>query len=131
MERVVLLDTHVLLWMVGDTRRLSRAAVRALKAAKRLLLADISLREAAFLAHSGRIRLDRDARDWLDQAVTQLQLELVPISPAIAARSTRIAQNFHGDPSDQLIAATAIELDVPLITADEHLRGSPAVRTIW
>lgn len=131
MERVVLLDTHVLLWMVGDTRRLSRPAVRALKAAKRLLLADISLREAAWLDQSGRIRLDPEAAEWLEQAVSRFKLELVPISPAIAARSTRIAQNFHGDPADQLIAATAMELDVPLVTADENLRASPAIRTIW
>lgn len=131
MERIVLLDTHVLIWMVGDARRMSRPALRAIRAARQLLLADISLREVAALDHAGRIRLDRDAGDWLEQAVSEHGLEVVPISPSIAARSTRIAQNFHGDPADQLIAATAIELDVPLVTADEDLRACPAIRTIW
>lgn len=56
---------------------------------------------------------------------------VIEISPEIAARSVRIAPNFHDDPADQLIAATAIELDVPLVTADERLRASPALRTIW
>lgn len=128
---VILLDTHVVLWLVKDRRLLSRPADRAVRASSRRLLADVSLREVALLSHQGRVTLDRDTAEWLDEAVTQLDLEVVPISPRIAARSTRVAQNFHGDPADQLIAATAIELDVPLITADERLRASPAVRTIW
>ncbi|MDP1822394.1 MAG: type II toxin-antitoxin system VapC family toxin [Archangium sp.] len=131
MERLVLLDTHVLLWMVGDQRRVSRTGLRAIRAARKLLLADISFREVATLERAGRIQLDRDVSEWLDEAVTALALEVVAISPSIAARSTHIAQDFHGDPADQLIAATAIELDVPLVTADEQLRASPAVRTIW
>jgi PIN domain nuclease of toxin-antitoxin system len=35
------------------------------------------------------------------------------------------------DPFDQLIAATAVRLDVPLLTSDESIRGSGLVRTIW
>lgn len=131
MDRLVLLDTHVLLWWVLEPRRLSRPAARALRGAQRLHVADITLREIAVLASSGRVELDRDVGEWLRQAIDDFALEVVALSPAIAARSTRIAQNFHGDPADQLIAATAIELDVPLVTADEQLRVSPAVRTIW
>ena len=56
---------------------------------------------------------------------------MVPIDVQIAARSVRIAANFLGDPADQLIAATAIELDVPLVTAGQRLQHSPALRTLW
>jgi predicted nucleic acid-binding protein len=35
------------------------------------------------------------------------------------------------DPGDQLIAATAMELDVPLVTSDERLQSLPGLRTIW
>lgn len=128
---MILFDTHVLLWAAAEPRRLSKAAQRALAANPRRLLADISLREVAFLAHHRRVTLDRDVGDWLDEALDLLEVEVVPITPQIAARSTRVAQDFHGDPADQLIAATAIELDVPLVTADERLRASAAVRTIW
>ena len=78
-------------------------------------------RVVAALERAGRIQLHRDAGDWLELAVSNLELEVIPISPGIAARSI----------ADQLITATAIELDVPLITADQSLRASPAVRTIW
>jgi PIN domain nuclease of toxin-antitoxin system len=126
---MILLDTHVLLWLATDESKLSRAARRALKAPR--LLADISLREIAALQRAGRIEVDGSLAEWLNDALTQLKVEVVPIDARIAARSVRIVEHFHGDPADQLIAATAIELDVPLVTADELLRASPAVQTIW
>lgn len=131
MDRVVLLDTHVLVWRFLEPRKLSRPAARALEKASRKLLADISLREVTWSAHRGRIELDRDPGAWLEQAIDELSLEVVPISPAIAARSCRVGQDLHADPADQLIAATAVELDVPLVTADERLLRSPALRCIW
>ena len=131
MDRLVLLDTHVLLWRILEPARLSRLATRAINGAQRLYVADITLREIAMLVHAGRVEIDRDIGPWLEQAIDELALQVVAISPRIAARSTRIAQNFHGDPADQVIAATAIELDVPLVTADERLRASGAFRTIW
>lgn len=126
---MILLDTHVFLWLAGDQRRLTTAAKRALGDTR--LLADISLREIALLDRSGRIQLEEPLVDWLREALEVHEVEVVAIDARIAARSVRIAQNFHGDPADQLIAATAIELDVPLVTADELLRSSPAIRTVW
>ena len=127
----VLLDTHVFFWLGSELSRLSRPARRAVEHATQLQLADISLRELSLLARSGRIDLGLDPADWMETMLSSHDIEVVPISTRIAARSVNIAQNFHGDPADQLIAATAIELDVPLITADERLRKSEAVRTIW
>lgn len=127
----VMLDSHVLVWAALEPRRLSRPAARALAQARRKVIADISLRELALHVAAGHLTVADDLATWLADLVENAQAEVVPIDPRIAARSSRIAQNFHGDPADQLIAATAIELDVPLITADERLRASPAVRTIW
>lgn len=127
---MILLDTHVLLWLAGDRRKLSSAAVRALRDPERYL-ADISLREVAALERAGRIVLTEPVIEWLEDALDEYGIRLAPITPRIAARSTRIAQNLHGDPADQLIAATSIELQMPLVTADEALRASPALHTIW
>lgn len=131
MAEIILLDTHVLLWLGMEPKRVSRAAMRAFEAAPRRLLADISLRELAWLHENGRVDLAREPSAWLEDAIESFDLEVVSISPAIAQRSARIAQNFHGDPADQLIAATAIELDVPLVTADDKLRKSNALRCVW
>lgn len=131
MAEIIVLDTHVLLWLGMEPQRLSRAARRAFDTAPRRLLADISLRELAWLHENGRVDLEREPSAWLEDAIDSFDVEIVAISPAIAQRSTRIAQHFHGDPADQLIAATAIELDVPLVTADDKLRKSNALRTVW
>lgn len=126
---VILLDTHVLVWLALDHRKISKAAKRALSAQR--AISGISLREIAALTRAGRLEVDGDLSEWLGDALRTHQIEIIPIDVAIAARSVRIADQFHGDPTDQLIAATAIELDVALITADERLRSSSAVRTIW
>lgn len=131
MDAVVVLDTHIFLWALIAPARLSRRAARALSKARRRVLADISLREVALLAAARRLEVDEPLADWLDEAIAELGAEVVGIDSRIAARSIRIASNFHDDPADQLIAATAIELDVPLLTADERLLHSPALRTIW
>lgn len=126
---MILLDTHVFLWLALDEAKLSRAARRALKAPR--LLADISLREVAALERAKRIEVDGSLATWLSDALDELAIEVVPLDARIAARSVHTADGFQGDPADQLIAATAIELDVPLVTADERLLRSPAVRTVW
>ena len=131
MDQVVLLDTHVLLWATYQPAKLSRAASRSLERASRRLLADISLREISAIHSRGQITFTAPLERSLDDALEAFDIEVVPISTRIAARSVNVAQNFRGDPADQLIAATAIELNVPLVTADQRLRASPALRTIW
>ena len=128
---MILLDTHVFVWWAGSTGKLSSRARRAVEKNPRKVLSDISLWEVAKLVSLGRLQLDRDVQAWLDQALDETGLEVVCIDASIAARSTRIGARFHGDPADQLIAATAIELGATLITADRNLLDSPAVKTLW
>jgi PIN domain nuclease of toxin-antitoxin system len=130
MERaVIVLDTHVLFWLAVDKQKLTAAARRALKADR--LVSAISLRELAAMHAGGRFTVAGELADWLGDLLLETDVEVVPIDVGIAARSVRIAWDFHGDPADQIIAATAIELDAPLVTADENLRRSPALQTIW
>lgn len=128
---VVLFDTHAFVWWVASRARVSAKAKRAIEKARRRLLSDISLWEIAKLVSLGRLKLDRDVEGWLAQAVEAAGVEVVGIDPQIAARSTRLAANFHGDPADQLIAATSIVTESTLITADENLLASSAVDTLW
>lgn len=131
MESVVVLDTHVFLWALIAPGRISRKAKQALSKARRRVIADITLREIALLVAARRLEVEEPLAEWLDEAVAELGAEVLGIDSRIAARSIRVAANFHDDPADQLIAATAIELGAPLITADERLLSSPALRSIW
>ena len=53
------------------------------------------------------------------------------ITPQIAILAQQFPASFPADPQDRLIAATAVAEGFPLVTADEDIRASPQVRTIW
>jgi PIN domain nuclease of toxin-antitoxin system len=126
---VILLDTHAWVWWVADKARLSRVAKARLDKEDQLAISDISLWEVATLVAKGRLLLDRDPTDWLIQASSGV--EIIPIRPPIAVRSTQLGRSFHGDPADRLIVATAILENASLVTRDEKIRAFPGVTSIW
>jgi PIN domain nuclease of toxin-antitoxin system len=79
----------------------------------------------------GRLAISCDPEEWLDAALFMPKFRLVPLSPAIAYRSTVLPQVPSSDPADQVILATAREENATLLTKDHALRDYPHVRTIW
>lgn len=67
---------------------------------------------------------------YLRHLLAALRLRVVPITPEIALLS-RSPLFLHGDPADRLIGATALQLGVPLITADAKLRALEGLETVW
>ena len=129
-----LLDTCAFLWDAGDRRKLSRKASRAISRAAdddRLLLSVISCWEVAKLVQKDKLRLALPIRDWLDKALSRNGLELVNLSPEIAAESTELPGFFTGDPADRIIVATARTMNLTVITADHCILEYSGVRTIW
>jgi len=129
-----LLDTCVFLWDAGDRKKLSRKASRATSRAAdddRLLLSVISCWEVAKLVQKNKLRLALPVRDWLDKALSRNGLELVNLTPGIAAESTELPGFFTGDPADQIIVATARTMDLTVVTADQCILEYSGVRTIW
>ncbi|HEX9888386.1 MAG TPA: type II toxin-antitoxin system VapC family toxin [Nitriliruptorales bacterium] len=130
--RPVLLDTHVLLWWKAPGRsRLSPRAAQAIEDAGTILVSPVTCWEVATLVRLGRIELDRDPRRWVRDLLGEPGTELAPLS-AVAAADAGGLEDFHGDPADRLIYATARELRVPLVTKDRKLRDrSRGVTTLW
>jgi PIN domain nuclease of toxin-antitoxin system len=128
---MILLDTHVWIWLAADKQKLSRKAARRIAGASRLGLCTISLWEAAMLLQHGRLRVDRDLEEWLEQAAALPNLELFPISPAIATSVHSLGKDFHGDPADRIIAATAITHRATVITKDERLQSCERLTCVW
>ncbi|MBI2900179.1 MAG: type II toxin-antitoxin system VapC family toxin [Planctomycetes bacterium] len=119
-----LLDTHVLLWWLGDERKLSakqRRVVLAASPGEPLLVSDITLWEIATLFEIGRIELDMPLRDWLEQAVAPPYVRTVPISPAVAAEVATLPSSFHRDPADRIIVSTARVWGATLLTRDKRI----------
>jgi PIN domain nuclease of toxin-antitoxin system len=110
------LDTHVLLHAVGG--RLTAPETRLLQS-DRWSISAIVLWEIAKLAQLGRIEIDLDDAEVVR---TLARVHLWPITREIARTSTQL--DVQSDPADELIAATSIVHNLPLVTRDRALRRS-------
>jgi PIN domain nuclease of toxin-antitoxin system len=123
----LLLDTHIWLWAVQDSKRLGKRLLRELKnEANELWLSPISTWEVLTLNFKGRVRLHGDLADWLTQATAGTREAPLTHEIALAARQL----SLHQDPADRILAATAQVLDLTLATADERLLGLGDIRTL-
>ncbi|MFP3544906.1 type II toxin-antitoxin system VapC family toxin [Rhizobium sp. SIMBA_035] len=121
---MILLDTHILVWAMNDDARLGARSREALdKSAKsgRVLVSAITPWEIAMLVQKGRLTLSSDVAQWIDEALALPAIELAPILPQIAIDSTRLPGEFHADPADRIIVATARFHRIPLVTADQAI----------
>jgi len=131
---VILLDTHVLAWLVVEPDQLSRtaaAAIRRARANQGIGISAMSLWELALMFSRGRL----EAIGAIETSVT-LMLErsgafIKPITAEIAALATQFPDDFPHDPADRLIAATARAEGLALITRDVRIRQSTLLKTIW
>ena len=133
-EPVIVLDTHVLIWWLADPRRLSAAARRALAGAAPALpacLSAISVLEIVTAGRRGRLALTMPVEQWLADACSLPELRVEPVSGEIALRAGQFGDEMHGDPADRLIAATALVLAAPLVSADRQLRQVAGLKVIW
>lgn len=131
---MIVVDTHVVVWDALRSRRLSRSARDAIDEANAgdgIVLCDISLWEIAMLMAAGRLKVDSSYSAFIENVLKSNAYRLHPITPAAAELSARLFADAHKDPADRIIAAIAIVSQAPLVTADEFLRRSRQVRTIW
>lgn len=131
---MILLDTHALIWYLDDPEKLSqtgRVRIETAFHSEGVGISDITLWEIAMLVEKSRLTLDRDVAVWLGDLSALPNFRVLPISPAIAALSARLPGEFHIDPADRLITATAIDQSAPLVTKDKHIRRYPHLDTIW
>src|SRR5262249_44549995 len=123
-QDLLLLDTHVWLWLVAGSADLSNEARRAIDsalAAGKLRIAAVSLWEIALLASRGRIVLGKSIGLWLDEALADPGPAIDPLSPQVAIEACSLPDAFHRDPADQLIVATARVTNATLMTRDRRI----------
>src|SRR5260370_37581570 len=120
------LDTHILVWWRLDFKRLSKAQAQVLNELEEqgepAGLSAISLRELAKLIQRGRIAIGMPMAAWLEDIGSHPLLTILPLTPRIAAESVCLGDDFHRDPADQIIVATARCHCLTLITADDEIR---------
>jgi PIN domain nuclease of toxin-antitoxin system len=130
---LILLDTHVVIWLAQDYGRITPRARGAIEQARTkdggLAVSGITLFEIALLARRARIRLTPDRETFLSEV--ERHFVVFPITAKIALQAFELPAGYPSDPADRIIGATALIEDLALMTADREIRNSRAVPTIW
>jgi PIN domain nuclease of toxin-antitoxin system len=129
---MIVLDTHIWVWWVDESPQLSARHTQLIQdnEPSGLGISAISCWEVAKLVEYGRLQLECAIEEWMEQAVAYPGIELLPLTPQIAIESTKLPGNFHRDPADQIIVATARVHDLPILTVDRLILDYPHVRTL-
>jgi PIN domain nuclease of toxin-antitoxin system len=129
---VIVLDTHVLVWLAVAPERLGEAAREAIAAETDRAISTISAQEIAYLVMRGRMELDRPVRTWMADVLRAHDMQVLPPTLSIAVRAGLLdSDEFPGDPADRLIYATAVEHGSRIASADERLLAADPARVIW
>lgn len=129
---MILLDTHVLLWLANEPERLSKTARDTIADARRtggIAVATMTLWELAWIAENHRVVISGSVEKFVRETVSPVIVK--PMTPEIVAVAVHLPSSFPKDPADRAITATAIAEDMQLVTADQRIRKSGIVRTIW
>ncbi len=126
----LLIDTHTLIWAMDDPTRLSGPAAAALQdPANDLLLSAATVWELAIKIGLGKLTLSLPYRQWMDKAIADLELTILPVTVAYAERHAGLP-NHHKDPFDRLIIAQALVEGVTIVCADSTFDAYGVAR-LW
>ncbi len=131
---MIVVDTHVIIWDSLKPELLSTKAKTAIYGANRkdgIIFCEISLWEIAMLMKKGRVKVESDYQDFIKLVVDSNKYVFRGINPEVAELSAELFSDENKDPADRIISATSIIEGAKLVTADEFLRQSKAVETIW
>jgi PIN domain nuclease of toxin-antitoxin system len=126
----VLLDTCALLWLTNNDKALPRRARTALQEATIAYVSAVTAWELGLKTSKGKIALPEVLEAWLPRVLLRHGLTELPLGHKAAIRSTALPP-LHLDPADRMLAATALEHDLTLLTPDPLIRQYPGVKTLW
>ena len=129
---MIILDTHIWIKWVLDENQLPSAFCDKIRAHETdgLGVSVISCWEVAKLIELKRLSFEIDVHDWINHALSYPGIQLIEFSPRIAIESTQLPGEFHRDPADQIIVATARIHDCPLLTMDKKILDYKHVKLI-
>ena len=128
---MIILDTHIWIWWVNNSPRLTEANKQLIQDYQDdgLGVSVISCWEVAKLVEKNRLVLSIPIEEWLQRALAYPGVQLVELTVPIVVQSTQLT-DFHNDPADQLIVATAKVYDCCLLTIDRKILNYAGVKTL-
>jgi PIN domain nuclease of toxin-antitoxin system len=129
---VILLDTHVLIWLASEPAKLSRKAGDAIRRASQgtgIAISAITLWELAWLATHDRLEITGTVEAFVEKISSRTAIQ--PITVKVAVLANQLPADYSGDPCDRLIGATALSEGIALVTKDMRIRACKQIKTIW
>ena len=129
---MIVLDTHIWIWWVHGDDRLASTQAEAIEANEEegIGVSAISCWEVAKLVGLGRLDLPEAVDEWMRQGLSYPGVSVLELTPRVAIESTQLPGDFHRDPADQIIVATARVHGCPLVTSDGKILEYPHVETV-
>lgn len=130
---MILLDTHIWLWWLlgdGNLTPQERLALDGFATKKQMAISWVSIWETEMLERKGRIVLKPGFNTWIRKATDNNICTTLGVDADVVIAQRALPENFHNDPADRLICATAVLADIPLATKDQQIIRTKACR-IW
>lgn len=126
----LLLDTHIWIWSVAKSTRLTSRVAKALTdPSNELWLSPISIWEFFLLHRKGRVKVPEGFTTWVNRALTATPLKEAPLTFEVA-QAVATTDLPHGDPADRFLVASAEVFGLTLVTADEKLIAAPGLKVL-
>lgn len=127
-------DTHPLIWYAtGKHPQLSQKVLTAFQKAETaetlIYVPAVVFWEIALLENLGKIKLNERFDRWADLLLARPGFEIAPLETSVISQA--VGFNFNNDSFDKIIVASAIELDMPLITKDVAITESNLIEIYW
>lgn len=128
---MMLLDTHVFVWLVSDQTKLSDKAKQKIASSRgQLFLSSASGLEMGLLVNRGRLSLPVDTETFIRKGLLQHGIQETAMDWSIALDSTSLPR-IHNDPVDRILIATALRHNMTIVSKDAVIPTYPSVRVIW
>jgi len=127
----LLLDSHVWIWSQEAPEKFGRRARALLEdASNGVAISAMAAMEIARLVFLRRVHLADSAAAWIADSIRSLAAHAVDVTPEIAAEAYELPGNFHKDPVDRVLVATARLHNLTLLTADDLILRYAHVKTV-
>lgn len=128
---MLLLDTHVIVWLASAQKNLSLRVKQAIRQnAEELFISSISALEIAILVKRNRLRLPVGAGEFVERALKQHGIHEIPVDRQIAIASASLP-DIHNDPFDRIILATALLNGMSILSKDRVIPQYRDMKVIW
>ena len=119
MTKPLLIDTCALLWLASTPDRISADVRRQVADSEVRYVSSMTFWEIIFKCQIGKLKLGLDPVDWLERVERKFALTVVGVSHGMMMDAALLPLH-HRDPADRFIIATALKMNLPVVTNDDN-----------